>query len=157
MSKVQEVDRKITQIKIDIVDYGKGLGKSVANAAIDTVNIGNVSIDDAGRLHYNYNRYEPNNEVQAMAMDSGDKLILLSGGLVRGVPANVAMAEGEEAAVVAAGANKLSPKVQNIMNEIDKQGIKVTVNPKKPETSQDRAIALQRSPSHNFTGSSLNG
>jgi hypothetical protein len=77
MSKVQEVDRKITQIKIDIVDYGKGLGKSVANAAIDTVNIGNVSIDDAGRLHSNYDRYEPSNEVQAMAMNSGDKLMLL--------------------------------------------------------------------------------
>ncbi len=36
-----------------------------------------------------------------MAMNSGDKLMLLSIGLGTGVPANVAMAEGEGAAVTA--------------------------------------------------------
>jgi RHS repeat-associated protein len=98
-SKIQEIDRKITQIKTDLVDYGKGLGKSVANAAIDTVNFGNVSMLDDGRLHYNYKRYEPSNEVQAMGMNSGDKLMLLSIGLGKPLPVNVAMAEAEGAVV----------------------------------------------------------
>jgi RHS repeat-associated protein len=100
-SKIQQVDAKITQIKNDIVDYGKGLGKSAANAVIDTVNYGNVSLLDDGRLHYNYNRYEPSNEVQAMGMNAGDKLMILSIGLGKPTPVNVAMAEGEGAAVVA--------------------------------------------------------
>jgi RHS repeat-associated protein len=114
MSKIQQVDRKITQIKTDLVDYGKGLGKSVANAAIDTVNIGNVSIDDAGRLNYNYDRYEPSNQVQAMAMNSGNKLTLLSTLLGGRVPVNVAMAEGEGAAVVAGEAAAYDATAGNI-------------------------------------------
>jgi len=100
-SKIQQVDAKITQIKNDVVDYGKGLGKSVANAVIDIGNIGNMSMDDAGHWHGKYERYEPSNEVQAMAMNSGDKLMILSIGLGKPVPVNVAMAEGEGAAVSA--------------------------------------------------------
>ena len=101
-SKIQQVDAKITQIKTDLVDYGKGLAKSAANSVIDIGNIGNVTMDDGGFLHYKYQRYEPSNEVQAMAMNSGDKLMILSIGLGTGVPVNVAMAEGKGAAVVAA-------------------------------------------------------
>jgi RHS repeat-associated protein len=101
MNKIQEVDRKITQLKTDFVDYGKGLAKSAANAVIDIGNIGNMSMDDAGHLHGKYERYEPSNEVQAMGMNSGDKLMILSIGLGKPAPVNVAMAEGEGAAVVA--------------------------------------------------------
>jgi RHS repeat-associated protein len=90
---VQQVDAKITQIKTDLVDYGKGLGKSVANTVIDMANAG-ATITGAEP----HARYEPSNEVQAMAMDSGDKLILLSGGLGKGAPVNVATAEGKGAA-----------------------------------------------------------
>jgi RHS repeat-associated protein len=134
---IQQVDSKITQIKNDLVDYGKGMGKSVANAVIDMSNAGAKITGDEPHA-----RYEPSNEVQAMAMNSGDKLMILSGGAGKGLPANVAMAEGKNAAIVGAGANKLSPKVQSIMNEIDKQGIKVTVNPKKPETAQEGNVTL---------------
>jgi RHS repeat-associated protein len=93
---VQQVDAKITQIKTDLADYGKGLGKSVANTVIDMANAGG-RITGAEPIA----RYEPSNEVQAMAMDSGDKLILLSGGAGKGGPVGVATAEGKGAAVVA--------------------------------------------------------
>jgi RHS repeat-associated protein len=92
--KLIAVDRKVEQIKTDLADYGKGLAKSAANAVIDMGNLGAMVTGDAPIA-----RYEPSNEVQAMAMGSGDKLILLSGGAGKGVPVNVAMAEGKGVAV----------------------------------------------------------
>jgi RHS repeat-associated protein len=132
---IQDVDRRVTQLKTDLTDYGKGIGKSVANTVIDFVNMDKVYVNDAGRVVYDYNRYEPTNEAQAIGMGSGDKLVLLSVGLGKAGPVNVATAEGKEAVT-------LTPKVQSIMNEIDKQGIKVTVNPKKPATSQESNVTL---------------
>jgi RHS repeat-associated protein len=96
--KLQEVDAKITQIKNDLASYGRGLGKTFANAVIDPANAYAVATGKEP-----IPRYEPDNEVEAMAMNSGDKLILLSGGLGKGVPVNVAAAEGKGSAVVAGG------------------------------------------------------
>ena len=38
--KFKKLIAKVTQIKNDLVDYGKGLGKSAANTVIDFVNMG---------------------------------------------------------------------------------------------------------------------
>jgi hypothetical protein len=73
---------------------------------IDFVNMGNVGINDAGHLTYNYDRYEPSNEVQAMAMNTGNKLAVLSAGLTKAGPVNVAMAEGKGAVVASGVARK---------------------------------------------------
>jgi hypothetical protein len=96
--KIQEYDRKITATKDAFVDYGKGIAKSAANSVTDFVNMGKGGVNDAGGVFYNYDRYEPTNEAQAIGMGTGDKLAVLSIGLGKPGPVNVAMAEGKGAA-----------------------------------------------------------
>jgi RHS repeat-associated protein len=126
-----ETRQNIERAGAFVTEYGKGLAKSAANAVIEMGNAGAVITGEAPTA-----LYVPSNGIQSGAMASGDKMLLLGGALGGRVPANVAVAEGEGAAV-------LSPKVQSIVQEIKSQNITVTVNPRNAQTAQEGNVTLQ--------------
>lgn len=128
--KRQEVKENLQKVGTFTKEAGKGLAKSGANALLEMGNLGNAVVGDKP-----YTLYQPSNEIQSGAMDTGDKMLLIGALLGGRGPANVMIAEGEGAAVV-------TPKVQGIVNEIKNSNIGVTVNPRNAATAQEGNVTL---------------
>jgi hypothetical protein len=85
-----------------VKNIGKGVAKSVLNSFIDIDNIGRSILGKPER-----ERYQPSNQLQADAMDTTDKVIILSSFLGRGGAAGTVMADAKETTVITSSVSKI--------------------------------------------------
>jgi hypothetical protein len=101
---LNNISAKIGNAEQAAKDVAKGVGKSVANTFIGMSNEGNKILRAFGEDAPDSEYYQPSNQLQADVMGTTNKELVLVGLAGGKAPANIMMAEGKQAATVAAEA-----------------------------------------------------
>src|SRR6266498_1469718 len=97
-NKLNEIENNVKNEAKSVV---RGVGKELGNAYVSMHNDSAMIMRALGYEAEDMEYYQPSNETEAIVMGMTAKELILAGGLGKGVPVNVAIAEGEGAAVVA--------------------------------------------------------